>query len=178
MVNGSNWMGRDHLCRWHDIMIHGPHACVSQRSTNSSSPASERQISSHQIGPSASGCSSSHMHWYGGEWVDGGGVGSLEGALMELLLRKHLDLWSHPAFTGLHFLDATWGILWAKLNITLDVVSLDRKCSLKVRKMINILTKEVKNLAQGKSWGFHSEHLEENTEGLVVSFLLFHFKTV
>lgn len=30
------------------------------------------------------------------------------------------------------------GILCEKLNITPDVVFLDRKCSLKVRKMINI----------------------------------------
>ena len=58
---------------------------------------------------------------------------------------------SHPPLTGL-FPDAAGGILCEALNIMLEVVFLDGKCSLKVRK-INISTKEMqtRELSQRKN---------------------------
>lgn len=73
--------------------------------------------------------------------VRGEGAGSLDRALMELLSRKHLDPGVPPSTYRALFPDAAGGILCEALNIMLEIVFLDRKCSLKVRK-INILTKE------------------------------------
>lgn len=124
-------------------------------STKSSSPATERQELSHKISfSSASGCSSPHvLTWRSMQWV----VGELA------VWTEHwwscypgntLTLWSQPPLTWLCFLDAAWRILCGKLNITLDVVFLDRKCSFKVRKMINILPKQtqIQKSSQREKW--------------------------
>lgn len=76
-----------------------------------------------------------------GSSVDGKGVGSLDRAQMELLSRKHLDPGIPPSTYRALFPDAAGGILCEVLNIMLEVVFLDGKCSLKVRK-INILAKK------------------------------------
>lgn len=61
---------------------------------------------------------------------------------MELSSRKHLDPEISPSTYRALFLGCRMrGIICEKLNITPDVVFLDRKCSLKVREMINIFTK-------------------------------------
>lgn len=93
-----------------------------------------------------------------------------------------LTLRSRPPLNRALFPAAAGGILWKRLNITLDVVFLDRKCSLKVRK-INILTKETQTLKikpKKKNDDLHSADLEGPIGGMVVFFvclLLFLFES-
>lgn len=133
-------------------------------STKSSAPGTERQQHTHKMSPLfASGCSSSQMLWVEDRGVDGGDIASLDGAVMELLSRKHLDPVIPLCTYRLGFLDATWGIRCEKLNITFGLVFLDRKCSLKVRKTKNTLTKETQSWKSSlrENQSLYSEHCED-----------------
>lgn len=107
--------------------------------------------------------------------VDGGEVESLDRTLMEFLSGKHLvpviPLSNYRAlFPGCSMRNSLW-----KAKYNLEIVFLDRKCSLNVRKMktywLNIY--KHKTLLKRKNDTLHSEDLEEPIEDTVCSVSVF-----